>query len=91
MTGRHGSRINTDPFPNESKRRKLLAKSGGMLPQETFWLLTPPFRQDNYRLSKPFSRFQFGTFLLIKNILVIRNQTNFRKTETGVDPCLTGN
>ena len=43
--------------------------------------------------SKPFSRLQLGSFfflIVIKNILVMKNLTNFHKTEeTGVDPRLT--
>ena len=43
--------------------------------------------------SKPSSRLQLGSFffiIVIKNILVMNNLTNFHKTkETGVDPRLT--
>ena len=38
---RRGSRINTDDFLNELRRRTLLGESGGMLLREIFWILIP--------------------------------------------------
>ena len=42
------------------------------------------------RLSRPFSRFQLEKLkIIIKNMFVMKNLTDFRKTmETGVDPRL---
>ena len=39
---RRGSRINNDRFPNERRRRELLAGSGGggVLPQEIIWIFS---------------------------------------------------
>ena len=39
---RRGSRINCDRFLKQrAQRRKLLVRSGEMLPREIFWILTP--------------------------------------------------
>lgn len=92
---RCGSRMNIDRlFLNERRKRKLLGGSGGEGVHAWTWNLQSPLswvseglRQDIYWLSKPFSRFLLGNFV-IKNKLLRRNLTDSLKTvETGVN-CL---
>ena len=74
-------------FLDEHRRRKLLAGSGGELPLEIFL--------DFYSFKSPFQGFQViqtgfqlgkAGFLLIINIFIMKNVTDFCKTvETGVD------
>ena len=79
-------------FPNVRQTRKLLVVSGGRFSQEIFWILTPesplPWDSESFRWDIG----QISTwklFFIIKNIFIMENLTDLRKTvETSVDLCL---
>ena len=86
-------------FLSERRRRKLIGGSGECSTLKFFGFLrhsasiwSVPFSSDEaFQTADYFiSQFQLGKyFIVIKNIFIVKNLTNFRKTvETGVDPRL---
>ena len=75
-------------FLTECRRRKLLAGSGGRLPQERFWIfnsltslswVSESFRRDIGQI------LTWKVFFISKNIFITKNLTDLRKTvEPGV-------
>ena len=89
---RRGSRINTDRFPKRAPkaqasrgvRRRTLP--GNFL---DFHSLKSPFPGFIVIQKEYWPDFNLESVFIIKNIFVMKNVTDFRKTvETGVDPCL---
>ena len=92
--GRRGSRINTDRFPKRAPKAQASRGVRRRPPPGNFL--------DFYSLKSPFLDFiviqkgywpdsNLESVFIIKNIFVMKNVTDFRKTvETGVDPRLVG-
>ena len=88
---RRGSRINTDRFPKRAPKAQASRGVRRRPPPGNFL--------DFYSLKSPFLGFiviqkgywpdsNLESVFIIKNIFVMKDVTDFRKTETGVDPRL---